>query len=136
MIAAQVLLLAGIATDVYVAAPIVGTEVMAEIFVCNQDPVQWASMDLTLGRTPRDPLAQSLYKNYSMHPSETVRLRLSLQTGNTVRALASTGAVACTVCAEALVTPQALEPIQERLDVLVEDALERYAEAVSLGAEA
>ena len=136
MISAQVLLLAGVATNVYTVAPAVGTEVMAEIFVCNQDPVQWASMDLTLGRTPRDPLAQSLYKNYSMHPSETVRLRLSLQSGNTVLVTASTSAVACTVCDEAIVTPQALEPIQERLDVLVEDALERYSEAVSLGAEA
>ena len=136
MIGAQVLLLKEVETDVYVVTPTVGTEMMVEIFVCNQDPVQWASLDLTIGRTPRDPLAQALYKNYSMQPSETVRLRLSLQTGNTVRATASTATVACTVFAESIVTPQALEPIQERLDVLVEDALERSSEAVSLQADA
>ena len=136
MIGAQVLLLPGVDTNVYVVDPPVGTEMMVEIFVCNQDPVQWASLDLTIGRAAGNPLAQALYKNYSMDPSETVHLRLSLKKGNTVRAKASTATVACTVFAESLVTPQTLEPIEGRLDVLVGNALERYSEAASLGAEA
>lgn len=130
MIAAQELLQANVLTEVFQAAPTRGNEMATTVFICNQDGGQWSTVDLALSRGEQDIPAsrQYLYRGYSLRPNETLRPKLYLRDGDSVRVRATTARVSVAVSAEEIVTPRALETIESRLDALIEEWQEYRAE--------
>lgn len=139
MIAAQLTIAANTLTEVYIAEVFVAEAIHAEVMLCNESASHWVDIDVILAHgathstTVDAPVREEtatrryLYRGYSMHPTMTKRIDLALRHGDTVFVKASTANVSCTVVAEELVTPRALQAMENRLDALVEDVLNKQA---------
>lgn len=123
MIAAQELLQADVLTEVYQAAPTRGNEISATVYIANQDSGQWSTIDMAITRGEQDIPAdrQYLYRGYSIKPNETLMPKLFLRAGDSVRVKAISARVSVVVSAEEVVTPRALEGIEDRIDQLTEE---------------
>lgn len=139
MIAAQLTLDANVLTEVYVAEVLDAEALQAKMYLCNQSAAHWVDVDvvlahgataiITLGAPVRGAISprRYLYRGHSMRPSETKRINLELRHGDIVLVSPSTGNVSCTVLVEELVTPRALQSLENRLDTLVEDIINKQA---------
>ena len=137
MIAAQLTLPANVLTEVYTAEVLVAEAMHAEIYLCNESAAHWVDIDVVIAHgathttTVDAPFREAtatrryLYRGYSMPPTVPKRIDVVLRHGDTVLVQASTANLSCTVVAEEVVTPRALQAVEDRLDALVEDVLNR-----------
>lgn len=134
MIASQTLLSAGLAADVYHAHPTYGREVAVEVFLCNQDAAHWSDIDVAITQDQSATLPeQYLYRGYSMSPTKTKVLKLSLREGDIIRVMAGTSKVSVVVMTEEIVTPQTIEMLSERVDNVTQE-VQRLAETLAVSA--
>ena len=148
MIAAQLTLSANTLTEVYTAEVSVAEALHVEIMLCNESAAHWVDIDVILAHgathttTVDAPFREAtatrryIYRGYSMRPTQTKHIDLDLRHGDRVLVQASTNDLACTIVAEEVVTPRALQVVEDRLDALVEDMLNQRAIADATTGEA
>ena len=139
MIAAQLTLTANVSTEIYIAEVLDAEALKATIYLCNESTAHWVDVDVALahGATAtitvdapvrgEVPTWRYLFRGHSMRPTQTKEIQLELRHGDVVLVRASTNALSCTVVTEELVTPRALQAVEQRLDALVEDVLNKRA---------
>ena len=127
MIAAQILLQAGVLTPVYCAQLQFGYELCAEVYVCNQDGGQWDTISIAVAKDSSAlTAAQYLYRGHSIRPNETKFLKLLLRENDVIYVMATRSRVSVNVITEEIETPHSTERlIGERLDMLFEQRFEQ-----------
>ena len=141
MISTQVLLAERTWTEVYQAEVLIAEAMQVDLYLCNVSPVHWVDIDVVIGHGAatsiiEDGVFQStmadrryIYRHHSMRPTKTEHVPLTLRHGDVVLVRASTANLACNVIAEEVVTPRALHALEDLLESLVEDVLQKQAVA-------
>ena len=148
MITEQRTLPANAWTEVYTTEVLTAEAMQVEVHLCNQSSAHWIDVDVVIGHGSMASITQNgvlrstmvdrryIYRGHSMRPTETERVPLTLRHGDVVLVRPFTAMkgrlpenMTCTIIAEEVVTPRALHALEDLLESLVEDVLNKQAMA-------
>ena len=148
MITVQRMLPANIWTEVYTTEVLTAEAMQVDVYLSNQSQAHWMDVDVVIGHGAMTSITQNgalrstmadrryIYRGHSMPPTKTERVPLTLRHGDVVLVRPFTAmkgtlpeTFGCTVIAEEAVTPRALHGLEDLLESLVEDVLQKQAVA-------